>query len=562
MPFSIRQRPALIERLGGARCDLLVVGGGITGAGIARDAALRGLKVVLCERDDFASGTSSRSSKLIHGGLRYLEQGDVGLVFEAVRERQRLLKLAPHLAHPQSFIVPVFRGSKHSVLVLDLGLTIYDVMAAGAGVLKHRAFRKGKLMDLEPLLRGGELRGGVRYFDAQTNDVRLVLANLRGAHRAGAVCVSRVSFEEPVFESGRIAGARLKDLTTGAQLDVQASTIVIAAGPFTDSAMARFLGREPTRRWIRPSKGVHVVVPRNRLPLSEAVAMTAADGRVVFALPWQHVSVLGTTDTEYKGDLRTPRITHSDASYLIDTANAHFELPRGPLEVADVVSGWAGIRPLAIGTRDDDNNPYNTSREHVIETDPRGMIMIAGGKLTTYRVMAFEAVEAAVALLPPSRREGLLESPTSKLPLPGAERLPAGKAPLSILIERIAAQDDVSGSLATRLVRAYGSDAEVVVDLCRETEDGFGHVVPGNPVRWGEVRWVVENEMPWTLVDVAVRRLPIYYISGDRLLGHAATLARRFCEWSGRPLADADALAAELAEHVEQHRVAPDDIEP
>ena len=186
--------------------DLLIIGGGITGAGIARDAALRGLDVALIDRGDFACGTSSRSSKLIHGGLRYLEQGDVGLVFEAVRERQRLLELAPHLAVPQSFVVPVFKDSRYGVLMLDLGLTIYDTLAAFSGVLCHKAMRRDGLLACEPLLRP-EVRGGVRYFDAQTDDARLVMANIRGAHQAGAVCLSRVEFLRPEVEQGKIAGA-------------------------------------------------------------------------------------------------------------------------------------------------------------------------------------------------------------------------------------------------------------------------------------------------------------------------------------------------------------------
>lgn len=560
MGFSVRDRPGLLQRLGDETFDLLIVGGGITGAGIARDAALRGLSVALLERGDFACGTSSRSSKLIHGGLRYLEQGDVGLVFEAVRERQRLIKLAPHLAHPQSFVVPVFSSSRRSVLVLDLGLTIYDVMAAGSGVLRHRAMRRKKLLDVEPLLQPSRLRGGVRYFDAQTNDCRLVMANLRSAHRCGAVCTSRTVFRAPTLEGGKVVGAQVEDRLSGRIFDVSARAVVIATGPFTDEAMATWLQKKPDRTWIRPSKGVHVVVPRARLPLSEAVVMTAGDGRVVFALPWRHVSVLGTTDTPFSGDLSEPRITRSDAQYLLDTANRHFIPPKGKLVVEDVVSGWAGIRPLAIGTRDDDGKTYNTSREHVIETDPRGMVMIAGGKLTTYRVMALEAVEAALKLLPKERTEGLLETPTGHLPLPGADRLPSARNPLQTLVDTVAEEKDVSGSIATHLVHTYGSDAMDVVAECRALEDGFSPVITACPVRWGEVKWVVDEEMPGDLLDLCVRRLPLYYIVGERLLEVADKLAARFCEWAGRPIAEAEEMIAGLRRHIELHRIVDDEV--
>ncbi len=561
MPMSVHQRPGLVRRLNETTFDLLIVGGGITGAGIARDAALRGLNVALVERGDFAEGTSSRSSKLIHGGLRYLEQGDVGLVFEAVRERQRLLKLAPHLARPLSFLVPVFVHSKHGVLVLDLGLTIYDTLAAGSGVLRHRAFRRDALLRHEPLLRKKGLRGGVRYFDAQTNDARLVMANIRHANRLGAVCLSQMEFMAPYPEHGPIQGAVLRDRLDGSELRPRARVIVLAAGPWSDEVLERWLGRVPTRPLIRPSKGVHVVVPRARLPLSHAVVMSASDGRVVFALPWQHVSVIGTTDTNFTGDLSRPRVTQSDALYLVDTANSHLEAAGGPLRVDDVLSTWAGIRPLAVGTRDDVEGTYQTSREHVVQSDPRGMVLIAGGKLTTYRVMAEETVDEAIKMLPGHRLEGLLDSPTARLPLPGADRLPEGRNPLESLTAELARRQGCSEALANRLVLTHGSDADDVLAMCRQTEGGLKPVVPGIGVRWGEIRWAIEEEMALDLVDVAVRRLPLYIHAGARLLPVIDEMARRVAEWCGYEESRQAVLAAALRAHIQWHRVVPDDAE-
>lgn len=558
MAMSVHQRPGLLSRLRQERFDLLIVGGGITGAGVARDATLRGLRVALVERDDFASGTSSRSSKLIHGGLRYLEQGDVGLVFESVRERQRLMKLAPHLARPLSFIVPVFDHSKRSVLVLDLGLTIYDTLAAGSGVLRHRAFRRDALLRHEPKLRKSGLRGGVRYFDAQTDDARLVLANIRHAHRTGAVCVSRVAFERPLTQRGPVGGAMLRDMTDGKAFEVQARTIVLAAGPWSDEALTRWLGHAPARPLIRPSKGVHVVVPRSRLPLSHAVVMSAADDRVVFALPWPNVTVLGTTDTRYSGPLDLPRTTASDARYLMDTANAHLDAEGGPLDLQDVVSTWAGIRPLAVGTRDDVSGTYQTSREHIIQSDPRGMILVAGGKLTTYRVMAEETVDEAMKLLPADRLEGLLTSPTARLALPGADGLPGGRAPLEAFTADLCRRRACSGAIAGRLVLAHGSDADAVLALCRATEGGLKPVVPGLGIRWGELRWAVQEEMAMDLLDVAVRRLPLYFYAGERLVEVLPEMARRVAQWCGYDAGRADSLAAGLLAHIEAHRVVPD----
>lgn len=553
MAFSVHQRPELLDRLGRERFDVLVVGGGITGAGVARDAALRGLKVALVDMDDFSSGTSSRSSKLIHGGLRYLEQGDVGLVFEAVRERQRLMKLAPHLATPQSFVVPVYKRSKHSVLVMDLGLTVYDMLAAGAGVLRHRAMRTARLLEHEPLLHSDTLRGGVRYYDAQTNDVRLVLANLRGAHGSGGVCVSRVRFDAPSLVDGKVTGATVTDLLSGASIAVAAHTVLLAAGPFADDAMRRWLGKPADRPIIRPSKGVHIVLPRARLPLSEAILMTARDGRVVFALPWPHASVIGTTDTNYTGDLSKPRCTTSDADYLLQCANDHLQARGEPLNRDDIVSTWAGIRPLAIGTRDDDGKTYNTSREHVLRSDPAGMVMIAGGKLTTYRVMAEEALEAAIDLLPGHRRDAAGPGVTETLPLHGAQELPDTRAPLQDLAVQITDERGCKARFAEHLVNSYGSDAWAVLDHCDASDDGHTTVVSGCPVRWGELDWVMHEEMPLDLVDLAVRRLPLYYVAGDRLLPLARRMAERMVAFAGH--GDADALVAGLQAWVELHHV-------
>ncbi len=558
MAFSVHQRRELWARLTTEHFDVLVVGGGITGAGVARDAALRGLRVALVEMGDFASGTSSRSSKLIHGGLRYLEQGDVGLVFEAVRERQRLMKLAPHLAAPQSFVVPVYKRSKHSVLVMDLGLTVYDTLAAGSGVMRHRAMRSARLLEHEPLLRSETLRGGVRYFDAQTNDVRLVIANLRGAHDGGGVCVSRVRFEGATIEHGSVKNARICDVVTGEAAAVSCTTIVLAAGPFADDAMARWLGEPAPRPVIRPAKGVHIVLPRSRLPLSEAILMTARDGRVVFALPWPQVSVIGTTDTPFTGDLSRPQCTESDADYLLQVANDHVNARGGELVREDIVSTWAGIRPLAIGTRDDDGKTYNTSREHVVRTDPAGMVLIAGGKLTTYRLMAAEALEAAIAMLPAHRRDGVLAGVTETLPLHGAQELPNHRAPLQQLALQIAEERDCPLRFAEHLVQAYGSDAWTVLAYCDASEDGHQHVISGCSVCWGEVDWVMAEEMPLDLVDLTVRRLPLYYTAGARLLSVAEPLATRMATWAGYPQAQVEGLVAGLAAWVALSSVVPD----
>ncbi len=560
MAFSIHQRDGLIRKLATTPFDLLVVGGGITGAGIARDAALRGLKVALVERGDFAVGTSSRSTKLIHGGLRYLEMGDVGLVFEAVRERQRLLQLAPHLARPQSFVLPVTENSKHGVFLLDVGLTLYDALASFAGVMRHRALRKKPLLRMEPLLVAKGLQGGARYFDATTDDARLVMANVRGALTAGAVPVSRVSLEAPIVQDGRCVGAVVRDLLTDITVEVQAQCIVAAVGPWSDQWMGLWRSALPEPDQapaapppLTPSKGVHVVVPRDRLPLTHAVTMTShLDGRVVFALPWPHATVIGTTDTNYEGDFAEPGCTWADADYLVQTANGCLAAVGGPLRVDDVISTWAGIRPLVAQAG---ASSYKTSREHVITVDPRGLVAIAGGKLTTYRVMAQQTVDAALPLLTEASATAVKPCTTAELPLPGADRLPTPNRPIEVLAAGLVANQGLDTASAEHFARRYGSDCQSVLAACADEPDGGDCVLPDLPYRWGELAWLVREEMALDLIDLMVRRTQLYYVAGERLLPLAPDLARRMARWCGQPPATARVLSEGLVQYIVAHRV-------
>lgn len=556
MPYSIHQRPQLLGRLRTEVFDLLVVGGGITGAGIARDAALRGLKVALVERGDFSIGTSSRSTKLIHGGLRYLEMGDVGLVFEAVRERQRLMLLAPHLARPQSFVLPVQKHVKHSVLMLDIGLTVYDFLASFAGVIHHRAVRTKALLRMEPRLRAEGLSGGVRYFDATTNDTRLVLANIRGAVEAGAVALSRVSFVEPRLKENKLKGATVRDELTGELMPVATQVVIAAAGPWTDEFMGRWKG-SASMPALRPSKGVHVVVPRARLPLTHAVTMTSPlDGRVVFALPWPHATVLGTTDTAYDGPLDEPGCTWDDAHYLVETANGCLSPVGEPLSVGDIVSTWSGIRPLVAQTG---ASVYKTSREHIITTDPRGLVAIAGGKLTTYRVMAEQTVDEAIKLFPATRAAELKPPSTQTLPLPGATQFASKQRPLQqVALDLTAA--GVDKDWAQHLADNYGSDAPQVVETCRGTAQGMDLALPELPWRIGELAWLTREEMALDLVDLCVRRTQLYYSAGDALIAQAPRLANLLAQWCDWPAERTRGLADQLVDYIVNHRVAAREI--
>jgi glycerol-3-phosphate dehydrogenase len=379
-----------------------------------------------------------------------------------------------------------------------------------------------------------------------------VLANIRGAVEAGATCVSRVSFVEPAWKAGKLVGARVRDELKGEMLQVGAKVIVSAAGPWTDELLGRWKGQAVPPA-LKPSKGVHVVVPRHKLPLSQAVTMTSPlDGRVVFALPWPDATVLGTTDTPYSGQLDEPGTTFADADYLVQTANAVLQGPEGPLAVSDIVSTWSGIRPLVVSEA---STSYKTSREHQIITDPRGLVTIAGGKLTTYRVMAQQTVDAALKLLPQPQVDALKTCQTAELPLPGADKLPSRNRPIDTLIDHLRQQFQLDEKAARHLAWQYGSDAPDVLAVQNAEPQGQERLLDDLPVTWGELRWLADHEMPLTLVDLCVRRSNLYYCAGDRLLDLAQPLAERFAGWLGLPDSQVPVLAAELQAYVASHRV-------
>ncbi|HMJ17335.1 MAG TPA: glycerol-3-phosphate dehydrogenase/oxidase, partial [Gemmatimonadaceae bacterium] len=358
--------------LSGDRFDLLVIGGGITGCGVARDAAMRGLKVALVERDDFASGTSGRSSRLVHGGIRYLEHGQLHLVYESIRERQTLLRIAPHLVKPLAFTWPVYRGARVGKMRLSAGLVAYYVLAGGRSRL-HSILNVRETLDREPSLEGTGLTGGAVYYDASTDDARLTVANAVAAQQNGATVVSHTRVTEILRDHGKAVGAVVKSQFSDKKDEVRARVIVNATGVWTNE----FTTDERARRH-RGSKGVHISVPRERVGNRDAITLISPiDGRVMFCLPAGTQAIIGTTDTWTEESPETVHASSSDVDYLLRSANAYF--PRAQLKSGDVVSAWAGIRPLASGTA---SNPSAVSREHSIVTDSSGVINVTGGKLT------------------------------------------------------------------------------------------------------------------------------------------------------------------------------------
>lgn len=524
-PFSAQARHHGWHSLGERELDLVVVGGGITGAGIARDAALRGLSVALLDARDLAEGTSSRSSRLIHGGLRYLETLDFRLVFEASAERRRLLELAPHLVSPLPFLFPLWRGGPVGPLKLRAGMWLYDALSAFRNIERHRMLGREGALAREPALRSEGLVGGAVYYDAQVDDARLTVAVARGAHGAGAVVVPHAEVIGFIRgEEERVAGVRVRDCLRGGEREVRARVVINATGPWSDSL--RTLADADAAPRLRPTKGVHLVMRRERVGNAGALVFPSPlDQRVMFILPWGDLTYVGTTDTDSPGPPEDAVATPEDVRYLLASANAVF--PAANLANEDVLATWAGVRPL-LAPRDDDDGEMSegqTSREHDVWHDRSGLLNVAGGKLTTFRVMAADAVDAAAELL--ARQDGRAVGPstTAGLPLPGAPPIP-----LEALAEELRhefASLPLPPAAVRRLAGRYGADARTVLDSIRRDPALGERIGEGLDYLWAEVAHGVRHEMATTLEDLLRRRLQLFYEAPDADGALARAVAER-----------------------------------
>jgi glycerol-3-phosphate dehydrogenase len=488
--FSAQTRSANLTRMAETRFDVLVIGGGITGTGIALDAAARGFSVALVEKDDFASGTSGRSSRMIHGGLRYLAQHDVGLVREALRERKILRQLAPHLIRPLPALIPA--GSPREAARYRLGLTAYEALGAGRNIGFHRPVSREQILEVAPGFSGAA--GGYRYFECQGDDARLTIEVARAAQGFGALLANHVRAEQLLGET-RVTGARVTDEITGERFEIQAAVTVNAAGVWADQIQALAAGGAAARdRRLIPSKGVHLVFAPGavRTKVALFVPSAAADGHFIFVVPWEDRVYAGTTDTPYSGDLDTPVVADSDRDYILATVARDFP---GVTE-RDVVASWAGLRPL-LSHGEGDVRTYDLSRKHAIFEDPPGLLTITGGKLTTYRAMAEDLVDRLARTLRPAGR-----CRTRHIPL-GLH----GPAEAAFRLAAAAASGlGLAPDAGIRLVRCYGDDWREAIAMIGADRSLGEPAVDDLPVLKVELELARSREMAITGEDVFVRR--------------------------------------------------------
>ncbi|WP_035287516.1 glycerol-3-phosphate dehydrogenase/oxidase [Brevibacillus massiliensis] len=414
MTFSAKNRACVLDQMAENELDLIIIGGGITGAGIALDASVRGLRVGLLEKADFGSGTSSRSTKLIHGGLRYLKQGEVKLVQEVGRERTILYKNAPHLVTPAPMLLPIYKGGTYGYLASSVGLYIYDWLAGVARKERRKMLNKADTLRHEPLLKPDGLKGSGLYYEYRTDDARLTLDIMKTAWRYGAKIVNYTELTEFIYRDGRVVGVRALDRVSGRRIELYAKKIVNAAGPWVDGVRKLDGSLQGKRLFL--TKGVHLVVDHARLPVAQSAYFDTPDGRMVFVIPRGKITYIGTTDTAYSHSVDLPRTTEEDRAYLIRAVN--FMFPSVKLAESDILSHWAGLRPLIY---EEGKGPSELSRKDEIFISDSGLITIAGGKLTGFRKMAEKVVDLVGQQLAKAGRGSLPGCTTDQIVISGGE---------------------------------------------------------------------------------------------------------------------------------------------
>ena len=516
------QRDSAISQLAGEKFDVLVIGGGVTGVGAALDAASRGLKVALIESQDIAAGTSSRSSKLIHGGLRYLEQYDFKLVREALHERELMVSsLSPHLVKPVGFLFPLTEKFKERTYV-GAGLALYDALRGFQRALPwHKHIGQKQINEIAPSLRPDLITGAIKYFDAQVDDARHTMTIARTAARHGAVIATRVSAESLLREGKRVIGVKAKDLVTGKTINISATATIMCAGIWSDELHAKF-DLKPGYG-VTMSKGVHIVLPGSAIK-SNAGIILKTPVSVLFLIPWGDKWIVGTTDTPYTGDRAEPFASREDVQYILDQAN---RVLTPKLDLSEIIGVYAGLRPLVANNKN--SATTKLSREHTVDRPAAGFISVAGGKYTTYRIMAKDAVDRAVIEL----RKLTPESVTEKLPLVGAD----GYFALVQQVERLSEASGLDAQTITHLLNRYGSMISELLVLIDENPKLAAKVDEDLLYIKAEIYYAASNEGARSVDDVISRRTRISFEARDHgvhLADEIATIIAPVLGWSAK----------------------------
>lgn len=509
--FSAKQRPEQIGKLSKYQFDVLVIGGGITGAGIALDAVSRGMSVALVEMQDFAAGTSSRSTKLVHGGLRYLKQFEVKLVAEVGKEREIVYENAVHVTEPQRMLLPFHKGGTFGPISTSLGLRVYDFLAGVKKSERRKMLKPEEALEKEPLLKKEGLLGGGYYVEYRTDDARLTLETLKKAAEGGAVCLNYAKAESFLYKNGKVAGARIQDVVDGQRFEVDAQVTINASGPWVDEV--RSLDAKATGKQLRLTKGTHIVVDQKKFPLRHAVYFDTPDKRMVFAIPRDTKVYVGTTDTFFEQNPIDPSATKEDVAYLIEAVSGMF--PEIRLAPSDIESTWAGVRPLIL---EEGLDPSEISRKDEIWESDNGLISIAGGKLTGYRKMAETIVDKTAKKLEKKTGKKYGSSITKHLPLSGGDF--GGSENFGGFVSQTAlsaGQFGLSAEEGRMLAQFFGTNAGKVFGYYQLMPDNNPQGLPKSLA--AILKYMIEDEMAFTPADFFVRR------TGD-LYFHIADVVR------------------------------------
>lgn len=524
--FSVLDRKLQIKKLKTQKFDLAIIGGGVTGAGIALDAASRGLKVCLVEKNDFASGTSNKSTKLIHGGLRYLKQMEIGLVRESGSERAIVHKLAPHLVIPEKMLLPLVLGGTYGRMMTSIGLKVYDYLADVKGDDRRRMLNKEETLDKEPLLDNKTVLGGGLYAEYRTDDARLTIEILKKATFFGATIINYCEMESFNNKNNtKIESLNCLDYNTGNLFNIRATNYVSAAGPWVDSLRKK--DHSMDKKYLHLTKGVHIVFPSEKLPLKQPLYFDLADGRMIFAIPRGRVTYVGTTDTNYVGNLNRIVATQDDAKYLLEAVNATF--PKVNLVLEDIESNWAGLRPLI---HEEDKDPSELSRKDELFISDSGLISIAGGKLTGYRKMAHRVIDAVLKTMNESHKAKLKKTYTDTISLVSPALNSTSEVNIyTASIEKDLAQFGISDVYhAWYLCTTYGKQSDIIIKKSKEFEnkDALERLIRA------EFWFCIYYEMTNSLADFFVRRTGRLYFNINSIHKYKGLILEdciRYLDW-------------------------------